>query len=246
MAKDQPQAGATPSGESGSAPAPASAPASAPAPVTAPAPADGAPETAAQPGPTAVADARAADGLPSWYPRGGFRGMTEYTPDRVETAADYDVSRWYTSSEGGLSTGEIAPPGLGARIGYAGFWAQLAALALDAIVVGALILVSLVSGLGVILIPLVLLGYFPFFWIRYGASPGMRVCGLLIVRAVDGEPIEFSEGMMRFLVFLLEIVGVLIVIGLAGFIVAAFEKRKRAVHDLMAGTVVVQAQLTEG
>jgi len=32
--------------------------------------------------------------------------------------------------------------------------------------------------------------------------------------------------------------------GLAGFLVAAFEKRKRAVHDLIAGTIVVQAQIT--
>jgi uncharacterized RDD family membrane protein YckC len=69
----------------------------------------------------------------------------------------------------------------------------------------------------------------------------MRVCGLRILRAVDGEAIDFSVAAMRFLIFVLEIVTI---VGLAGFLVAAFEKRKRAVHDLIAGTIVVQAQIT--
>jgi uncharacterized RDD family membrane protein YckC len=229
MAEDRTQAGQGESADSGVP--------SEPAPEPAAAPAAGAPEPAAAPASPAVFT----DDAPGWSPRSGFRNLTGYEPDLDETNVESDVTRWYTASEGGLSTGAINPPGLAAQIGYADFWARFAAQVLDAIVIYLLTYACLLSGVGVVAIPILLLGYFPFFWIRYGATPGMSVCGLRILRAVDGEAIDFSVAALRFLIFVLEIVTI---VGLAGFLVAAFEKRKRAVHDLIAGTIVVQAEIT--
>ncbi|MFI5259780.1 MAG: RDD family protein [Candidatus Limnocylindrales bacterium] len=194
-------------------------------------------EASADGGEFGAPPAGAAGVVPDWYPRSGFRNPIGYEPDRSEWTDDPDVTRWYTSSEGGLSRGAINPPGFGSQIGYGGFWARAAAMALDAAIVGALVVVSVFSGLGVLLIPIVVFVYFPFFWIRYGATLGMQACGLKIVRAVDGEAIDWCTAAIRFAIFAAE------VIVLPGFAVAAFERRKRAVHDLVAGTVVIQAQL---
>ncbi len=249
MAEDQAQPGQGQAADPGAASKPPSESAAPPAPdraADAGRAADGghaadvAPLAAMPPSEPAF-PAVATDAVPGWYPRAGFRNLTGYEPVEDETNGDADVTRWYTSSEGGLSTGAINPPGLGAQIGYADFSARFGAAALDAIVIYLLTYVSLFSGLGVVAIPIVLLGYFPFFWIRFGATPGMRVCGLKILRAVDGEAIEYSVALIRFLVFFLEIVTI---VGVSGFAVAAFEKRKRALHDLVAGTIVVQAQIT--
>lgn len=186
MAEDQAQPGQGQAADPGAASKPPSESAAPPAPdraADAGRAADGghaadvAPLAAMPPSEPAF-PAVATDAVPGWYPRAGFRNLTGYEPVEDETNGDADVTRWYTSSEGGLSTGAINPPGLGAQIGYADFSARFGAAALDAIVIYLLTYVSLFSGLGVVAIPIVLLGYFPFFWIKFGATPGMRVCGL--------------------------------------------------------------------
>jgi uncharacterized RDD family membrane protein YckC len=67
----------------------------------------------------------------------------------------------------------------------------------------------------------------------------MMLFGLKIVRAVDGGPITGSDGLHSLhRGFIIESIGY-IVFGLLGFIWAAFEPRKRAGHDMIAGTVVI-------
>ena len=107
-------------------------------------------------------------------------------------------------------------------------------ISLVAVLIAALSIIILV---GIVLLPLVFFGYWPFFWWKRGATPGMQLLGLRVVRAIDGGPIEGSMAAVRGLVFWIELF--VSPIGLVGFIWAAFEPRKRAVHDMGAGTVVI-------
>ena len=89
-----------------------------------------------------------------------------------------------------------------------------------------------------------LIGYFPFFWTR-GATPGQKICGLRVARASDGAPIAAATATIRFVVELVETVAIVIGVGIAAFCIAAFDRRKRAWHDIAVDTVVVHAQLYE-
>jgi uncharacterized RDD family membrane protein YckC len=120
------------------------------------------------------------------------------------------------------------PMGYGYPPRYAGFWIRLVAYLIDFIVV--LLLSITIIG------PLI---YFPLMWWQKGATLGQMVLNLRVVRAVDGGPIDGGTAFVRFLVFLLESVGTYILIGLLGFIWAAFDQRKQAWHDKAANTVVI-------
>jgi len=107
------------------------------------------------------------------------------------------------------------------------------------------VLQGIVKGVGVFIIigiPLFFIacfGYFPYFWWKGGATPGMKVLGLRVVRAIDGGPIDGSMAAIRALVFYAESFFAGWLIGLLGFVWAAFEPRKRAWHDMAANTVVI-------
>ncbi len=59
------------------------------------------------------------------------------------------------------------------------------------------------------------------------------------MRAIDGGPIDGGTATVRAIIYHLEIFGAYILIGLLGFIWAAFDDRKQAWHDKGAGTVVI-------
>jgi uncharacterized RDD family membrane protein YckC len=70
-----------------------------------------------------------------------------------------------------------------------------------------------------------------------GRTLGKWVAGLRIER-LDGEPLSFARALLRHLVgYPLT----LLTLG-AGFLVAAFHPQGRALHDLLAGTVVVRSR----
>ena len=117
---------------------------------------------------------------------------------------------------------------------FAGFLIRLVAYVIDAVIIVALSVT--IIGL-VVAIP-----YMPVMWWKKGATLGQRVLGLKVVRAADGGPIDGSSAFVRFIVFILESIGSSVLIGLLGFIWAAFEPRKRAWHDMAAGTVVIHAR----
>jgi uncharacterized RDD family membrane protein YckC len=132
------------------------------------------------------------------------------------------------------------PAGYGAMPQYAGFWIRFVAYFIDAIIwvvalfVAALSIIILV---GLVLLPAVFFGYWWYFWWKGGATPGMKMVGLRVVRAIDGGPLDGGMAAIRALIFYVEMF--LGLIGLIGFIWAAFEPRKRAWHDMAAGTVVI-------
>jgi uncharacterized RDD family membrane protein YckC len=122
---------------------------------------------------------------------------------------------------------------------YAGFWIRFVAYIIDGLIMTAIAIVCIITIVGILALPFLYLGYMPFMWWKRGATFGQKAVGLRVVRAIDGGPIDGSMAFIRGLIFWLEVLGVYILIGLLGFAWAAFEPRKRAWHDMAAGTVVV-------
>jgi uncharacterized RDD family membrane protein YckC len=127
---------------------------------------------------------------------------------------------------------------------YGGFWVREAARSLDGLAIYGLSLLCIITIVGILALPFLWLGYFPYFWAK-GATPGQRICGLRIVRESDGLRIDSGTAITRFLVVLGELILCIFLVGILGFIWVAFDSRKRAWHDMAAGTVVVHAQLYE-
>jgi uncharacterized RDD family membrane protein YckC len=81
-----------------------------------------------------------------------------------------------------------------------------------------------------------LVGYFVVFWSTTGQTPGNRLLQVRVCRADDGAVPSASAAVFRF--------GALILAALplfAGFLPILLDDRRRGVHDMLAGTVVVPA-----
>jgi uncharacterized RDD family membrane protein YckC len=111
---------------------------------------------------------------------------------------------------------------------------------IDWIILFVVIVVLAITVIGILAIIPVGLGYFPFLWWKRGGTFGQTLLGLRVVRAIDGGPIDGGMSCIRALVFYAESFFASWLIGLLGFVWAAFEPRKRAWHDMAAGTVVIQ------
>lgn len=149
-----------------------------------------------------------------------------------------------------------AEPGPAPGLAFAGYGERLVAYIVDAIIVTiVIVVVAFVGGLAVaggavtgsvpaaaggvfllvIAVLVVSLGYFPFFWARGGATPGMKMFGLIVVRDRDGGPISGGQAILRLFGY-----WVSSVVFYLGYIWVFIDKRRRGWHDLIAGTVVVQ------
>jgi uncharacterized RDD family membrane protein YckC len=127
--------------------------------------------------------------------------------------------------------GVTSAPGVTAALPHAGFWIRMAALLLDALLVGFL--------MGVLhrafhMELLVLATYGAVMWKLRGSTIGGIVFDLQVVR-VDGRAIDWETAIVRALACFLS----LAVVGL-GFFWIAFDEAKQAWHDKIAGTVVVR------
>ncbi len=140
-----------------------------------------------------------------------------------------------------------AGPAPGYAFGGAG--ERLVAYIVDALIItGLLILVGLAGLLLAFVLPILALlvwflgglavglGYFPYFWVKSGQTPGLRMFQMRVVRDQDGGPIGVGSALLR-------LFGLYVLDGLVlylGFIWIFIDKRKRCWHDLIAGTVVVK------
>jgi uncharacterized RDD family membrane protein YckC len=155
--------------------------------------------------------------------------------------------------------------GQGAGRRFGGFWIRFLAIIIDAIIIGvasAIIRIPLgLAGLGVSLglgrnpdpnqvlaaVPAIMsliglsfiiqlalsLGYEVYFLSTRGATPGKMALGLKVTRA-DGGPISAGLAAGRYFGKILS--GLILWIG---FIIAAFDSEKRALHDHICGTRVI-------
>lgn len=78
--------------------------------------------------------------------------------------------------------------------------------------------------------------YFVFFWTLGGQTLGMHMLRLRVVD-VHGRPPTFMRAAARFVALLLSIVPMF-----AGFLPILFERRRRGVHDFLAGTTVLYVE----
>lgn len=148
----------------------------------------------------------------------------------------------------------------GSRLNYAGFWVRLAAYALDVLFLSAIIgviIFVIVLGVGfgalfgqdesalepvtsVALVVaavigfLLLITYYVFFWTWGGQTPGKQIMGLKVVRA-DGSLLPWPWALLRLVGYL---VGLLTLF--AGYLVAAFDRRRQGLHDKMARSYVIK------
>ncbi len=73
-------------------------------------------------------------------------------------------------------------------------------------------------------------------WTAQGATVGQKAVGVEIT-TVDGEPIDLGRALLRYLGYLAS--GITLGIG---FLVIAFNREKRGLHDYIAGTVVIKTR----
>lgn len=139
---------------------------------------------------------------------------------------------------------------------YAGFWRRFLATIIDGIILGILygiiskifvsnVVVSPESGnfidlsgnlltINLITAIIFLIYYSAFESSRLQATPGKRVLSLVVTKA-DGQPISFFQALVRN--FCKYISAIILFIG---FLMAAFTAKKQALHDLIAGTLVLK------
>jgi uncharacterized RDD family membrane protein YckC len=130
-----------------------------------------------------------------------------------------------------------------ARAAYAGFWRRLAAYAIDYVLVYlgsvALFAVALLAGLSDSapqLLIATLAGYFFYCALlessSWQATIGKRVLGLKVTN-LRGERIGFARAATRFFTKLLSALTLCL-----GYLLFFVTKRRQALHDLIAGTLV--------
>ena len=77
------------------------------------------------------------------------------------------------------------------------------------------------------------------FWKRWrGATPGKKFVHIKIVDAKTFEDIDNKQAVTRSFGYIVSTLALLI-----GFIMVAFRKDKRGLHDLLAGTVVIYEEV---
>jgi uncharacterized RDD family membrane protein YckC len=77
-------------------------------------------------------------------------------------------------------------------------------------------------------------GYFVTFWSTTGQTPGSRLMRITVRRADDGSVLAPRRAALRFAGLVLAAIPLL-----AGFLPILFDERRRGLHDMLAGTVVV-------
>ena len=79
-------------------------------------------------------------------------------------------------------------------------------------------------------------GYFVVFWSTTGQTPGAHLMRFRVCRADDGSFLSPSRALLRLVCLTLAALPLL-----AGFLPILFDDRRRGVHDMLAGTVVIEA-----
>jgi len=131
---------------------------------------------------------------------------------------------------------------------YGGFWLRFVAALLDGVILGivalvlmtvlALVLSGIDSAVAEGMISMVQLvfgaAYVTFFLGKYGATPGKMALGLKVVRS-DGSELTYARAFGRYLAEYLSAFTLMI-----GYIIAAFDREKRALHDHICDTRVIR------
>jgi uncharacterized RDD family membrane protein YckC len=80
------------------------------------------------------------------------------------------------------------------------------------------------------------IAYFVTFWSTTGQTPGNRMLGIRVCQADDGDVLRPTRALIRLAALTLAAIPLF-----AGFLPILVDDRRRGVHDMLAGTVVVGA-----
>ena len=80
------------------------------------------------------------------------------------------------------------------------------------------------------------IGYFVTFWSTTGQTPGNRLMQIRVCRAGDGDALRPRKSLVRLGAMMLCAIPLF-----AGFLPILVDKRRRGLHDIVAGSVVVSA-----
>ena len=141
---------------------------------------------------------------------------------------------------------------------YAGFWIRFVAVIIDGLIVGfasaavqvLLVLPSLrtngspsgtaasIALVGLAYLVSIAIGasYEGIFVYKLGATPGKMALGLRVVRP-DGGPVSLGRAVGRYFAKMLSAIILLI-----GYIMAGFDREKRALHDMLVDTRVIKSR----
>jgi uncharacterized RDD family membrane protein YckC len=150
-------------------------------------------------------------------------------------------------------TAQLAPPD------YEGLATRAIAFAIDGATINlSAIAVATVVGLGlsVLEVPdavskaVIVLGgvayvvwtvaYFVVFWSTTGQTPGSRLLQVRVCRSDDGAVLRPGQAVVRLIALTLAALPLL-----TGFLPILVDDRRRGLHDMIAGTVVVTAPVTD-
>lgn len=208
------------------------------------------------------------EGMAEWRPYGAVTGGAAGAPALQETCAQCGRAfasdemlrfgdRWVCASckpvfVQGLKEGAIAQE----QFSYGGFWIRFGAWLIDVMILSVIrfvlylpILIKMFGALNespsIAMIGAQMLvnvidfgvrsGYQTFFVGKYAATPGKMVCGLKIVMP-DGGRVSYARALARFFAKIISYLTMFI-----GFIMAAFDDEKRALHDRICETRVVRS-----
>jgi uncharacterized RDD family membrane protein YckC len=82
------------------------------------------------------------------------------------------------------------------------------------------------------------IGYFVTFWSTTGQTPGNRLLQIRVRRAEDGQALRPLKAVLRLVAMMLCALPLL-----AGFLPILVDRRRRGLHDMIAGSVVVSAPI---
>jgi uncharacterized RDD family membrane protein YckC len=137
---------------------------------------------------------------------------------------------------------------------YAGFWIRLVADFIDSLILSvaawgvAVALLgafkfatsSTISAFGEEFFELGIYGclsfpYYVYGHLRWGQTVGKRILGVKVVNYQDRKPITLKQSIIRFVGY-----GVSAIPMMGGYIMAAWQPQKLALHDLMANTMSIR------
>ena len=84
------------------------------------------------------------------------------------------------------------------------------------------------------------ISYFAYFWSATGQTPGDRLLGIQVVQAGGGEPPHLGRAVVRVLCLPLAAIPLC-----AGFLMILVDRRRRALQDVVVGTVVIYVREPE-
>jgi uncharacterized RDD family membrane protein YckC len=117
-------------------------------------------------------------------------------------------------------------------------WATGAVVALCLSLIGVPAeLKTLIAAIGAGIALLGTIGYFVFFWSANGQTPGNRMLGIRVVGATTGRPLRPRRALLRVFALVLSALPLC-----AGFLLILVDERRRALHDRLVSSVVVDAR----